>query len=462
MMNDNIVPKNEVANSNVGTKEEVKYISFDTLYSEIQRHISSQYFALMADATDEKQRYALKEQIRNIIDKYIRDKKVEIKGYSNNTSVSQKIYNEMVELSILTPLLDTARNDIEEININRWDDIKVHYDTGEVIATDETFRSAEHCSDVIKRLLKKESDMIIDKSRPIVRGHLHNRIRLTIMGDGVIDKDIGMAASLRIINPKRFTAEDFISKGTITKEMLDALSIFSRYGVSMCITGETGSGKTTLLMYLASQIPVNKRVYCIEEDVREFDLTKRDEKGRVINSVVHTHTQKSDDPGRNIDQDKLLETALTMNPDVIVVSEMKGKEANAAQEAARTGHAVLTTTHAKSCRATYWRMVTLCKMGVDIDENTLERLCIEAFPIVVYIRKDEDNIRRVKEITESYIDENGNRSIRTLYRFVVTENREENGRLKIDGYYKKENGISEYLKNELISKNITKDLLDIL
>ena len=45
---------------------------------------------------------------------------------------------------------------------------------------------------------------------------------------------------------------------------------------------------------------------------------------------------------------------------------------------------------------------------------------------------------------------------------MVTENREENGRLKIDGYYKKENGISEYLKNELISKNITKDLLDIL
>lgn len=443
-------------------KENVKYISFDTLYNEIQGHIAGQYFALMADASDDKQKNALKEQIRNIIDKYIRDKKVSVKGYSNNAMVSQKIYNEMVELSVLTPLLDEARNDIEEININRWDDIKVHYDTGEVITTEETFRSAEHLSDVIKRLLKKESDMIIDKSRPIVRGHLHNRIRLTIMGDGVIDKDIGMAASLRIINPKRFKAEDFIDRGTITKEMLNALSIFSRYGVSMCITGETGSGKTTLLIYLASQVPMNKRVYCIEEDVREFDLTRRDKTGKVINSVVHTHTQKSEDKGRNIDQDKLLETALTMNPDVIVVSEMKGKEANAAQEAARTGHAVLTTTHAKSCRATYWRMVTLCKMGVDMDENTLERLCIEAFPIVVYIRKDEDNVRRVKEITESYIDDDGRKNIRTLYKFIVTENREDNGKLKIDGYYKKENSISESLKSELISKNITKELLDLL
>jgi len=82
--------------------------------------------------------------------------------------------------------------------------------------------------------------------------------------------------------------------------------------------------------------------------------------------VVHTHTRKSGDDRQSIDQDKLLETALTMNPDVIVVSEMKGKEANAAQEASRTAHSVLTTTHAGSCRATYKRMVTLCKKAISM------------------------------------------------------------------------------------------------
>lgn len=443
---------------------EEKYVNFDTFYSEMQGFISKNYSVLIADmdiSEDVKQKKAIKEQVRNIIDKYIRDNKVQVKGYSQSI-LSQKIYNEMVELSILTPLLDISRTDIEEININRWDDIKVHYDTGEVLPTEETFRNPVHCSDVIKRLLKKESDMILDKSRPIVRGNLHNRIRLTILGDGVIDNNIGICASLRIINPKQFKTSDFVDRGTATNEMLEALGILARYGISMCITGETGSGKTTLLMYLASQIPDNKRIYCIEEDVREFDLTKRDSNGNIINSVVHTHTKKSDDKGQIIDQDKLLETALTMNPDAIIVSEMKGKEANAAQEAARTGHAVLTTTHAASCRATYWRMVTLCKMSVDMDEHTLERLCVEAFPIVVFIRKDDDNIRRIKEITESHIDENGTVNTRTLYRWITVENKEENGKILINGYHKKENSISDELKTELINRNITQALLNKL
>ena len=38
----------------------------------------------------------------------------------------------------------------------------------------------------------------------------------------------------------------------------------------------------------------------------------------------------------------LLEFALTCNPDIVCVGEMKSAEAFAAQEAARTGHAVIT------------------------------------------------------------------------------------------------------------------------
>lgn len=439
--------------------EELKYLSFDKLYAEVQGFISENYSSLLMDTNDSGKQSALKEQIKNIISKYLRDNKLGVKGYSSSVLV-QKIYSEMAQLSILTPLLDESRTDIEEININRWDDIKIHYDTGEILHSDEVFRSSEHALDVIKRLLKQESDMILDKGRPIVRGHLHNRIRLTVLGDGVIDRSAGVSASLRIINPKSFKEEDFIDRGTATKEMLDCLGTLIKYGISMCITGETGSGKTTLLMYLAGLVPNDKRIYCIEEDVREFDLTKRDGNGRVINSVIHTHTKKSDHD-KGIDQDRLLETALTMNPDVIIVSEMKGREANAAQEAARTGHTVLTTTHAGSCRATYWRMVTLCKMGVSMGEEILERLCKEAFPIIVFIRKDGDNVRRIKEITECYVNELGRFEIKTLFEFVTIKNEEdEKGKLIINGYYRKVNNISDGLKAELINRNITEKGLE--
>ena len=140
---------------------------------------------------------------------------------------------------------------------------------------------------------------------------------------------------------------------------------------------------------------------------------------------------------------------------------MKGGEANAAQEAARTGHTVLTTTHAGSCRATYWRMVTLCKMGVSMGEEILERLCKEAFPIIVFIRKDGDNVRRIKEITECYVNEFGRFEIKTLFEFVTIKNEEdEKGKLIINGYYRKVNNISDRLKAELINRNITEKGLE--
>jgi pilus assembly protein CpaF len=129
-------------------------------------------------------------------------------------------------------------------------------------------------------------------------------------------------------------------------------------------------------------------------------------------------TKDSENPNDRVDQEKLLEYALTMNPDVIVIGEAKSAEAMAAQEAARTGHAVLTTTHANSCEATYRRLVTLCKQKYGMDDLTLYNLVTEAFPIVVFTKKlDEDNSRKVTEIIECEIMEDGKRNIRTLFRF---------------------------------------------
>lgn len=72
----------------------------------------------------------------------------------------------------------------------------------------------------------------------------------------------------------------------------------------------------------------------MENGCREFDLVKEDAEGNVLNNVVHTVTRFSDDPKQNYDQERLLEFALTCDPDVVCVGEMKSAEAFAAQEAA--------------------------------------------------------------------------------------------------------------------------------
>lgn len=412
---------------------------------EVQEYISSKYSSLISDKADEQ-----KEQIKSYISKYLIDYGLVVDGYTFDELVD-RLYSEMAEFSFLTKYL--FAKDVEEININSWKDIKITYANGDIIASDERFNSPGHAVDVIRRLLHK-SGMILDYSQPMVRGHLANNIRITVFGYPVTDRDKGIAASIRIVNPQKLERADFIRNGTATAEMLDFLALILRYGVSVCVTGATSSGKTTLMSWLLSTIPDEKRIFTIENDCREFDLIKEDRNGNIVNNVIHTVTRYSDDEKQNIDQEKLLEYALTSNPDIICVGEMKSAEAFAAQEAARTGHAVITTTHANSCEATYYRMVTLCKQKYDINDRTLYNLVTEAFPIVMFVKKLEDKTRKIMEITECEILPDGSRKIRTLFRFNVSGNQALDDGVRVIGEFEKVCDISKNLQKRLLENGM--------
>ncbi|GKX31377.1 type II secretion system protein E [Vallitalea longa] len=422
--------------------------SFTEILRAVQEYISNKYSVLLSEHPDEQ-----KKQLKSYIKKFVRDYGYSIEGMTIDELV-KKLYTEMAEFSFLTKYL--FANNIEEININSYKDIKITYSNGSIIPSKERFNSPTHAIDVIRRLLH-QSGMILDNSQPIVRGHLSNKIRITVFGNGVIDHDKGIAASIRIVNPKELKKEDFIKNGTATEEMIDFLSRSLRYGVSICITGATSSGKTTLMSYLLSTVPNDKRIITIENGTREFDLVKEDEDGTVLNNVIHTVTRDSEDERQNIDQEKLLEFALTANPDVISVAEMKSAEAFAAQEAARTGHSLTTTIHANSCEATYARMVTLCKMKYDISDNTLYKLVTEAFPIVVFSKKLEDNTRRIMEITECIIHSDGKRELQTLYRYKIKENKIVKDKYIVKGEFEKVNNMSKKLQKRLLENGLPQE-----
>ena len=434
----------QIDNSFFNVSNEVK--EFKQVLEDVQNFISTRYSSLLNDDEDKSI------QLKSYVKQFINNNKIKVEGLNQN-QLMEKIYRDMAEYSFLTDYLNGTRDDIEEININSWNDIKINYSDGSVVATEETFISPEHAIDVMRRLLRK-SNMILDNSNPIVRGHLSKNIRITVLGKGVVDEDVGVVASIRIVNPKKLKKEDFVKFGTGTLEMLDTLELLFRYGVSMCITGATGSGKTTVMSWLLSTIPNDKRVFTIENDVREFDLVKKDATGKAINSVIHTVTKHNENKYFNIDQEKLLETSLTSNPDYICVGEMKGSESFSAQESARTGHTVITTTHANSCDATYSRMVTLCKTKYDMEDKTLYELVTEAFPIVSFVKKLEDNSRKIMEIKECIIDEDGKRERKTLFRYETYSSEKVDGKTVIKGEFKKVNNISKQLQKRLLENGM--------
>ncbi len=398
-----------------------------------------------------------KEQIKRYIRKYILDRRIAVKEMTVDVLVDA-LYTEMAEFSFLTKYI--FGTGIEEIDVNSWRDIEVQFSDGRTVKLDEHFDSPEHAVNVIRRMLHI-SGMVLDNASPMVLGHLSKNIRIAVLKSPIVDEDVGIAASIRIVNPQSLKKSDFLESGAATEPMLDFLSLCVRYGISICIAGATSSGKTTVAGWLLTTIPDSKRVYTIENGSREFALV-REKDGKVINSVIHTLTRDSDNDRQKIDQTNLLDYALRFNPDVVGVGEMRGAEANAAQEAARTGVAVLTTIHSNSCEATYRRMVSLCKRAVDMSDQTLMDYVTEAYPIVVFCKKLENKQRRMMEIQECEILPDGTRNYRILFQYVITENRIEDGKFVIEGHHKQVNTISDSLAKRLMENGMPQTIIESL
>lgn len=423
---------------------------FQSVLKDIQEYISSKYSTLiLAEGNEE-----VKGHIKRYISKYIMDYRISVKGI-DSTELTDAIYTEMAEFSFLTKYIFGAG--IEEINVNSWKDIEVQYSNGQNMKLEEHFESPEHAINVIRRMLHV-SGMVLDNASPAVLGHLSKNIRIAVLKTPLVDEDIGIAASIRIVNPQSLKKEDFVKGETATSDMLDLLAECLRYGISICVAGATSSGKTTVTGWLLSTIPNSKRIFTIENGSRELALV-REESGKTVNSVVHTLTRVSENDKQNIDQDLLLDMALRFNPELICVGEMRSYEAYTAQEAARTGHTVLTTIHSNSCESTYRRMCTLCKRKYDIKDDTLMSLVTEAFPLIVFTKQLENKKRKIMEIMECEMLPDGRQNFRTLYQYHIQENRMEGDKFIIQGQHERVQPISDGLKKRLLENGMSKELL---
>lgn len=424
---------------------------FSSVLREVQAYLSKEYSSLVTgDGSEE-----VKEQIRRFAGKYIQDHRIAVEGKTTDELIDA-IYSEMAEFGFLTKYV--YGEGIEEIDVNAWDDVEVQFSGGVTKKLTEHFDSPEHAINVVRRMLHI-SGMVLDDASPSVLGHLSKNIRIAVLKSPIVDEDVGVAASIRIVNPQSMKKEDFVNGGTATGEMLDFLSECIRYGISVCVAGATSSGKTTLLGWLLTTIPDSKRIYTIENGSRELALVRRDPDGQVTNSVIHTLTRDSENERQRVDQIALLDMALRFNPDVIVVGEMRGPEANAAQEAARTGVAVVTTIHSMSCDATYRRMVSLCKRAVDMSDETLMGFVTEAYPIVAFCKQLENKERRLMEIMECEILPDGARHFRPLFQYQIKENRVEDGKFIITGAHKQVNPVSESLARRLMENGMPQEML---
>lgn len=432
------------------TSAKEENLSYEKILEDVQSYCTSKHADKLSGEINIEE---AKKLLQEFIHQYVLKCGYQIEGLTT-AGLCETLYEDMAGFSFLKKWI--YKKGVEEVNVNAYNDIEVIMSGGRSVKIPDKFQSPGHAIDVVRRLLST-CGMVIDDTMPSVIGFLDKNIRISVDKTPIVDSEVGINASIRIVNQQSVSREKLINAGSATDEMLDFLTCCVRFGVSICIAGSTGSGKTTVMSWLLSMVPNNRRLITIEEGSREFDLVKRDDTGNILNSVVHLLTRPHENNSLNIDQDILLERVLRKHPDVIGVGEMRSaKEALSVAESSRTGHTVVTTIHSNSSESTYRRMMTLAKRKYNMADDILMQIMVEAYPIVVFTKQLEDGSRRIMQIIEGEDFQGGRLIYRPLYQYEIVDNKiSADSTIEVIGMHHKVGTVSDALKRRLLDNGIS-------
>lgn len=107
-----------------------------------------------------------------------------------------------------------------------------------------------------------------------------------------------------------------------------------------------------------------------------------------------------------------------MNPDRIIVGEVRGKEALELLNAYNTGHdGGLSSGHGNSPRDMLARLETMVLMGAELPLQAIRNQIASALDIMIHLGRLKDKSRKVLWITEVGDCEKGEIELNALYRF---------------------------------------------
>jgi type II secretory ATPase GspE/PulE/Tfp pilus assembly ATPase PilB-like protein len=139
----------------------------------------------------------------------------------------------------------------------------------------------------------------------------------------------------------------------------------------LLLTGPAGSGKTTTIYACLRQLASfgGRHVITVEDPVEQ-----------VVAGIMQTEV--NDAVGLNFA--RAARHLLRQDPQALVIGEIRDDEtANLAVRAALTGHLVITTLHAGSCRGVYERLMVMCAdrltviyaVALVLNQRLLRRVC---------------------------------------------------------------------------------------
>jgi len=225
---------------------------------------------------------------------------------------------------------------------------------------------------------------------PIVDGKLEDGSRLQT----TLSKTITRFSTFTIRRFKEdpLTPIDLIANNTMSIEMAAYFWMAIEKGTNILFCGGTAAGKTTALNALSLFLPNTFKIVSIE-DTREINLPHENWiAGTTRTGFTSSEITKT---GKDIDMFDLIKVALRQRPRVIIVGEVRGKEAYTLFQAMTTGHLSYSTVHASDMHTLIQRLE-----NKPID---LPRALLISLDIIVFLNSVIVNgvpVRRITNITE--------------------------------------------------------------
>jgi len=233
--------------------------------------------------------------------------------------------------------------------------------------------------------------------------------------DGRIEKaSVQAATDVRVATYPTVTGEKIVLRLFSAKETpepaglgfpedacTELLSVLQRAAGMLLLTGPAGSGKTTTIYACLRHLAAGggRHIISIEDPVEQ-----------VLPGIMQTEINEA----RELTFARAARHLLRQDPEVLVIGEVRDEEtAQLAVRAALTGHLIISTLHAGSCRGVFERLVGLCAdlsavascTELVLNQRLLRRVCGRCacqgcaeclgsgyrgrVPVVEYVRADD-------------------------------------------------------------------------
>ena len=314
------------------------------------------------------------------------------------------LFDSFRRLDILQELVDDKT--VSEIMVNGAGKIFIERN-GKTEVWERRFEKPEQLEDIIQQIVGRVN-RVVNVSSPIEDARLEDGSRVHIVLPPVSLN--GPVVTIRKF-PEPITMEKLIRFGAVTGEAADFLKELVGAGYNIFISGGTNSGKTTFLNALSSWIPPHERVITIE-DSAELQITQ-------VPNLVRLETRNANTEGEGeITMSQLIRASLRMNPNRIIVGEVRGRETLDMLQAMNTGHdGSLSTGHGNSARDMLSRLETMVLMAADLPLPAIRSQIASALDIMVHLGRLRDGSRKVLSIAEIGGCTDGEVEMESLYEY---------------------------------------------